>query len=58
MLDADQFRRRAQECVTLAESAKDPGFKRHYKDLAQAWLNLARHAETLRRPMRNGGEDK
>jgi hypothetical protein len=42
---AELYRRRADECMSLAASTADPDQKRMFEQMAQAWLKLARYAE-------------
>ena len=42
---ADTYKRRAAECVRLAEQATDPGDKARYLQMADSWLRLAAKIE-------------
>jgi hypothetical protein len=42
---ADHFKRRAAECVRLADKADDPDRKSMLLQMAQTWLRLAEKAE-------------
>jgi hypothetical protein len=46
MTSADEFRRYAAECVTLAQQMSDPADKAHMLQMAQAWRDLAEKQET------------
>jgi hypothetical protein len=42
---ADQYKRRAAECVRIAERTEDPDSKATLLQMAQTWLRLAEKAE-------------
>jgi hypothetical protein len=42
---AEDFRRNAERCFKLAQEALTVGIQVHWVDMAQLWLDLARHAE-------------
>jgi hypothetical protein len=46
MPSADDFRRYAAECVTLAQRMSDPADKTHMLQMAQAWCELAEKLES------------
>jgi len=41
----EDFRRNAERCFKLAQDALTVGIQVHWIDMAQLWLDLARHAE-------------
>jgi hypothetical protein len=45
MSQADQYKRRAAECVRLAEQAGNPDDKVKFLQMADSWLRLAAKAE-------------
>ena len=45
MLQADEYRKRAQDCVILAAQTKDPDHKAQVLKLVEAWIALAEDAE-------------
>jgi len=45
MTSADDFRRYAAECVTLAQRMSDTADKTHMLQMAQAWHELAEKQE-------------
>lgn len=49
MLNADDHRRSAAECLELARRAGSSRDKSRLLALAEAWLDLADHADRLRR---------
>ena len=42
---AEDFRKNAERCFKLAQDALTVGIQVHWIDMAQLWLDLARHAE-------------
>jgi hypothetical protein len=42
---AEGFRKNAERCFKLAQDALTIGIQVHWIDMAQLWLDLARHAE-------------
>jgi hypothetical protein len=47
---AEQYRRKAAECVQIAARALEPRIKQQYEDLARQWLELAQQIDNPRRP--------
>jgi hypothetical protein len=47
VIDIEEFRRRAAECVRQAESAETPQHKALLLEMAQKWLQLADQATTI-----------
>jgi hypothetical protein len=47
MPGANEYRKHAQECVTLAGSIRDPERRSRLHELAEAWIELAEQAEFL-----------
>jgi hypothetical protein len=47
MIDIEEFRRRAAECVRLAQEAETPQHKTLLLEMAQKWLQLAEQATTI-----------
>jgi hypothetical protein len=50
---ADTYKRRAAECVQLAEQASDPADKARYLQMADSWLHLAAKVEDQDPPARS-----
>jgi hypothetical protein len=46
-IDIEDFRRRAADCLRLAESAETPQHKTLLLEMAQKWLQLADQAATI-----------
>jgi hypothetical protein len=42
---ADEYRRKAQECVATAQRAADPGDKINWLTMAESWQRLAEKAK-------------
>jgi hypothetical protein len=58
MRDRDAYRIRAEACLAEAEKATNLDLKRHYADLAGAWLALAGdpdRREPSHKPKKSGG---
>ena len=49
MVPKDEYQRRANECLRLAEQAPDEKERKTWRDLALCWLRLSDHAEAFRR---------
>jgi hypothetical protein len=46
---AEEYRRKAEECVTAAKTAAQLDVKNQYLELARQWQELATHIETIDR---------
>ncbi len=46
---AEEYKRKAKECVTAATAAAELDLKNQYLELARQWQELAAHIETLAR---------
>ena len=46
---AEEYRRKAEECVTAAKTAAELDVKNQYLELARQWQELATHLETVGR---------
>ena len=53
MSKADQYKRRAAECVRMAENASNPDDKSKFLQMADSWLRLAAKAEDDSAPGRS-----
>ena len=46
MLTMTDYRKRAEECVEIAQNARTPAQRTMLLHIAETWLNLARYAES------------
>ncbi|MEA3028268.1 MAG: hypothetical protein QOF91_3553 [Alphaproteobacteria bacterium] len=46
MTMATDYRKRAEECVAIAQNARTPAQRTMLMHIAETWLNLARDAES------------
>ena len=46
---AEEYKRKAKECVTAATAAAELDVKNQYLEIARQWQELAAHIETLAR---------
>jgi hypothetical protein len=53
---AAHYRKRAAECIELADSSFDPGIEAHYRSLAGRYMKLAEAEEDF--AARHGGQDR
>ena len=44
-MDMTDYRKRAEECVAIAQTARTPAQRTMLLHIAETWLNLARDAE-------------
>ena len=44
------YRKRAQECVAIAQTARTPAQRTMLLHIAETWMNSAREAERIRPP--------
>lgn len=47
MTMATDYRKRAQECIEIAQSARTPAQRTMLLHIAETWMNLAKDAESL-----------
>jgi hypothetical protein len=50
MLMATNYRKRAEECLEIAQSARTPAQRTMLLHIAETWLNLAKDAESNSSP--------
>ena len=54
MLNPDEYRRKADECVRLAAQATDPKVRSNYEEVARSYRHLAAEVEMWRKERMHG----